>query len=175
MTTQPTRADLLVRLHEVAGRLSDADLAIALDCAEGLAATTNVDLLSNLGRLAGIRVIRAERGSSRLELPVRLTVMNPIGRLFGGASFTLADIGTVQAHKLSHEPGDRSTTLEMKINYLEPVSSGTLFAESRIIHDSDPIVTLGSEIRDENGRLVAVAQGTRYISRAAKRRSRIES
>lgn len=175
MTTQPTRADLIARLRAVTETLSDDDLAIAVDCAERLAETTTVDLLSNLGRLAGVRVVRSEPGSSTLELPVRPTVMNPVGRLFGGASFTLADIGTVQAHRLLHEPGDRSTTLEMKINYLEPVSSGTLFAESRIIHDADPIVTLGSEIRDEDGRLVAVAQGTRYISRAAKRRGRIES
>jgi uncharacterized protein (TIGR00369 family) len=175
LTDPLSRTDLLERLQQVAATLNDDDLAIAVDCAEQLAGSVGLELLSNLGRLAGIRIIRAEPGSSSLELPVRPTVMNPIGRLFGGASFTLADVGTVQAHRLLHEPGDRSTTLEMKINYLEPVASGTLFAESRVIHDLDPIVTFGSEIRDGDGRLVAVAQGTRYISRASKRRGRIES
>lgn len=170
-----TRAAKLRRLQEVAAQLDEADLDLALDAAERLAESTDADLVSNLGRLAGVRVVLAEPGRSRLELPVRPTVMNPIGRLFGGTSFTLADIGMVQAHKLMHQPGDRSTTLEMKINYLEPVNSGTLIADSRIIQDSDRIVTLESQIRHADGRLVAKAQGTRYISRAASRRSRIES
>lgn len=68
-------------------------------------------------------------------------------------------------------PGDRSTTLEVTINYLEPVNTGTLIAESRVLHDADPIVTLQSRISDQRGRLVAVAQGTRYISRATERRA----
>ncbi|HEX2171456.1 MAG TPA: PaaI family thioesterase [Dehalococcoidia bacterium] len=175
MTTPTRRAEIAQRLHEAADRLSDADLAIAADCVEALAQSAGVELLSNLGRLAGVRVAHSEPGASRLELPVRPAVMNPVGRLFGGASFALADIGMVQAHRLTHEPGDRSTTLEMKINYLEAVDSGTLIAESRIIHDADPIVTLASDIRDAAGRLVATAQGTRYISRAAKRQSRVAS
>ncbi len=171
----PTRAVKLRRIQEIAGQLSPADLDLALDCLERLAESTEEQLLANLGRLAGIRVVAVEPGRSRLELPVRPTVMNPIGRLFGGTSFALADIGMVQAHKLLHQPGDRSTTLEMTINYLEPVDSGRLIADSQIIHDSDPIVTLESAIRHEDGRLIAVARGTRYISRAATRRGRIES
>ena len=58
----------------------------------------------------------------------------------------------------------------MTINYLEPVNTGTLITESRVLHDAGPIVTLQSRISDPGGRLVAVVQGTRYISRAAKRR-----
>ncbi len=166
-----SRATKLQRIQELAGQLGEADLDLALDAVERLAESSQYHLVATLGRLAGIRVAEAEPGRSRLELPVRPTVMNPIGRLFGGASFALADIGMVQAHKLLHQPEDRSTTLEVTINYLEPVYTGTLIAESRVLHDADPIVTLQSRISDPGGRLVAVAQGTRYISRAAKRRA----
>lgn len=165
-----TRAERLQRLAEVAAQLDDADLEVAIDCAERLAEPNQHSLVSTFGRLAGVRVAQVEPGASRLELPVRATVMNPVGRLFGGVAFTLADIGMVQAHKLLHQPGDRSTTLEMKINYLEAVDSGKLIADSQIIQDSDPVVTLESQIRDQDGRLVAAARGTRYIARAANRR-----
>lgn len=173
--TTVDRLQLLEQLARVAAALPDDDLVTVVDCAEQLAGSQGFELFSTLGRLTGLRVVAAEPGYSRLELPVRPTVMNPVGRLFGGASFTLADVGMVQAHRLLHEAGDRSTTLEMKINYLEAVDSGTLAAESRIIHDVDPVVTLESEIRDAAGRLIALARGTRYISRAAKRRGRIEA
>ena len=166
-----SRATKLQRIQELAGQLGEADLDLALDAVERLAESSQYHLVATLGRLAGIRVAEAEPGRSRLELPVRPTVMNPIGRLFGGASFALADIGMVQAHRLLHQPGDRSTTLEAKINYLEPVHGGTLSAETHVIHAGDPIVTFQSRITDQEGRLVAMAQGTRYISRATKRRA----
>ena len=61
--------------------------------------------------------------------------MNPSGVMHGGASFGLADTAVAHAgHNL--RPRLRTLTIEMKINYLEPIVSGIVTAEASVLRSS---------------------------------------
>jgi len=61
------------------------------------------------------------------------------------------------------EPGERCTTLEIKINYLAPVSAGDLQAEARLVERTRRVGVLEARVRGAGDALVALATGTFYI------------
>ena len=77
----------------------------------------------------------------------------------GGIIMTLADqaisgaVGTVN-------PGFRSVTVEMKLNFIAPAQSGVLIGEGRVTHRGNLLSVGEATIKDEDGRLIAQAMGT---------------
>jgi acyl-CoA thioesterase len=61
------------------------------------------------------------------------------------------------------DPGERCTTLEIKINYLAAVSSGDLAAEARVVNRSRRVGVLEARVLADGDRLIALATGTFYI------------
>ncbi len=53
--------------------------------------------------------------------------------------------------------GTRLATVEMNINYLEPVEKGTLLAEARLLRKGKNLAVAECDVRDDAGRLVAKA------------------
>jgi acyl-CoA thioesterase len=84
----------------------------------------------------GIRVVEVRRGYARLELPARPEIMQPAGVVHGGASFGLADTAVAAALRPLYPPGAVLLTIEMKINYLEPIVSGIVTAEASVLRSS---------------------------------------
>jgi uncharacterized protein (TIGR00369 family) len=84
----------------------------------------------------GYRLVDARRGWARLEVENRPELTNPHGVMHGGASFGLADSAVAAALLTIYEPGNALLTIEMKINYLEPIFAGTVAAEARVIRSS---------------------------------------
>ena len=58
------------------------------------------------------------------------------------------------------EDGETFTTLELKINFLRPVWTGTLRAEGRVVHGGRTIGMTECDVTDADGRLVARATST---------------
>ena len=84
----------------------------------------------------GIRVRDVRRGYSRLEVENRQELGNPTGVMHGGASFGLADTAVAVALIATYGPGNALLTIEMKINYLEPIFPGLVTAEAFVLRHS---------------------------------------
>src|SRR5262249_13560688 len=69
----------------------------------------------------GYRLADVRRGWARIEVDSTPQLMNPSGVMHGGASFGLADSAVAAALLTIYGPGFALLTIEMKINYLEPI------------------------------------------------------
>src|SRR6185369_6349400 len=78
----------------------------------------------------GFRVVDVRRGYSKLEVENRQELSNPTGIMHGGASFGLADTAVAVSLISLYGPGNALLTIEMKINYLEPIFPGLVTAEA---------------------------------------------
>ena len=97
--------------------------------------TFNVDNRYFPGFL-GLRVVDVRQGYSRLQVENRLELSNPAGIMHGGASFGLADTAVAAALISVYGAGNALLTIEMKINYLEPILPGTVTAEAYVLRSS---------------------------------------
>ncbi len=84
----------------------------------------------------GFRVTDVRRGYSRLEVENRTELSNPAGIMHGGASFGLADTAVAASLISIYGPGNALLTIEMKINYLEPIPPGLVTAEAFVLRHS---------------------------------------
>ena len=84
----------------------------------------------------GIRVVEVRRGYARLEVENRQPLMQPAGVMHGGASFGLADTAVAAALASLYDEGTLLLTIEMKINYLEPIPGGLVTAEAYVLRSS---------------------------------------
>ena len=62
--------------------------------------------------------------------------MQPAGVMHGGASFGLADTAVAVALASLYPEGTVMLTIEMKINYLEPILPGLVTAEAYVLRSS---------------------------------------
>ncbi len=84
----------------------------------------------------GFRVADVRHGYARLEVENRAATSNPAGIMHGGASFGLADTAVAAALITVYGPGNALLTIEMKINYLEPIFPGLVTAEAWVVRHS---------------------------------------
>lgn len=82
---------------------------------------------------------------------------NPMEAVHGGFSATLLDSALACAIVSTLEPGYASTTLEIKINFVRPITdeTGEVAAEGRIIHPGKRIATSEAKLTDSGGKLLA--------------------
>jgi acyl-CoA thioesterase len=108
-------------------------------------------------QLLGIEVTGRHDDGVTIECPVRTELMNGAGALHGGVTATVADaaMGIGLMHVLGK--GRAITTVEMKINYLRPVTAGKVVARSFILRTGKTLSTGRVDLSDSNGTPVAVA------------------
>lgn len=114
-------------------------------------------------RLLGVRLAGLHRDGLTLECSVRKKLLNSAGVLHGGVSATLADAAAgVALHYLlgSHRP---VTTVEMKINYFRPVSSGRVFARARMLRMGATLCIARVDIADARRKPIGTALVTYMI------------
>jgi uncharacterized protein (TIGR00369 family) len=90
---------------------------------------------------------------------VRDESLNPFGNLHGGVLASLCDhvLGTVCYPVIP--PGAWAATTEFKLNYLAPVTAGSLSAVAQIVSLTKRTAVVRIEV-DNDGRQVCLAQGT---------------
>lgn len=122
--------------------------------------------------LIGFRLVSAEPGHTVFELEAGPQHANPMGTLHGGILCDVADaaLGTAWVSTLAE--GETFTTLELKINFLRPVWTGTLRAEGRVVHGGRTIGLTECDVTDADGRLVARATSTCMTLRGDAARGR---
>ena len=90
----------------------------------------------HFGGHLGYRLVDLRRGWARIEVESRPELANPSGVMHGGASFGLADSAVAAALFTLYGPGNALLTIEMKINYLEPITTGIVAAEAFVLRSS---------------------------------------
>ncbi len=123
------------------------------------------DKISPFARLVGLTF--PEGVETQCTLAIDEKVLNVYGTVHGGAISTLADVSMGYALFDHLREDERLTTVEMKINYVAAVSSGTLTAEAKLISRTRNLAVLESRI-ECGDRIVAKAIGTFYISRKSR-------
>jgi uncharacterized protein (TIGR00369 family) len=106
-----------------------------------------------------MRAVHSGPGELDVEVEVRPDLLTPFGNMHGGVIAALCDhvLGTVCYPVIPR--GSWAATTEFKLNYLAPVTEGTVRAEARV--ESLTKRTAVVRIRVVNGeRLTCLAQGT---------------
>jgi uncharacterized protein (TIGR00369 family) len=110
--------------------------------------------------LVGLELLAVEVGRTRFRLATGQRHWNPMGTLHGGILCDLADAAMGSAMATTLEAGQSYTTLELSINFLKPIRSGTLTAEGRVVKRGRRVGLTECDVVDEKGSLVARAKST---------------
>lgn len=110
----------------------------------------------------GIRVVEAEFGRCVFECDITEKHYNALGIVHGGLAATLIDSATGSAALTTQAAGGSSTTLELKVNFVRPMTSktGRVRCEGKIIHQGKRIATADAHLTDSRGKLIAHGSAT---------------
>jgi uncharacterized protein (TIGR00369 family) len=110
-----------------------------------------------IAELVGFRLIEAEPGRAVFEMEPGRQHYNPIGSVHGGIALTLLDSAMGCAVHTTLERGVGYTTLEVKTNFVRPITAetGPISCEGVVIHRGSRIATAEGKLTDANGKLLA--------------------
>lgn len=118
----------------------------------------------------GLRFVRATPDDMLATLAVRDDHGNRPGVMHGGALMALADTMGGLATRVNLQPGEGTTTVESKTNFLRMVAPGTtVSARVQALHKGRSTMVWQTTIRDGEGRAVAVTTQTQIVLRPAVR------
>ena len=148
------------------------DMARASKPTEYLAASNVRERIrtSNTAKQLGFVIEKAERGKVTLRMPVKALHKQVYGVVHGGVLAALADTAGGLATYMACPRGTRVATVEMKINFLEAVEAGTVFAEAEVVRRGRHIAVVDCDVRDDRGRLVTKALMTFFVGPFRKNR-----
>jgi len=112
---------------------------------------------SKSSELLGFDVESVHDGRAIFRLDVRPRHKQIHGVVHGGILAALADTTAAIAAYTVVPPGVELATLELKINYLEPVPGGTVKADARVLRAGRNFVVTECEIFIDSGKLAAKA------------------
>jgi 1,4-dihydroxy-2-naphthoyl-CoA hydrolase len=127
---------------------------------------------SNTALQFGFRLADAEAGRAVLRMRVQPKHMQIHGVVHGGVLASLADTAGGLATYLSVPRGTRAATVEMKMNFLEPVERGEVFAEARVLRMGKYLAVVECDLRDDRERMVGKALMTFSLGPANRRKPR---
>jgi uncharacterized protein (TIGR00369 family) len=125
---------------------------------------------SNTAKQLGFIIDKAERGKVTIRMPVEELHKQVYGVVHGGVLAALADTAGGLATYMDCPRGTRVATVEMKINFLEAVEAGSVFAEAEVVRRGRHIAVVDCDVRDDRGRLVAKALMTFFVGPFRKNR-----
>jgi uncharacterized protein (TIGR00369 family) len=112
---------------------------------------------SKATELLGFDVESVHDGRAIFRLDVRPRHKQVHGVVHGGILAALADTTAAIAAYTVVPRGVELATLELKINYLEPVPGGTVRADARVLRAGRNFIVTECEIFNESGSLAAKA------------------
>ncbi|MGH9773334.1 MAG: PaaI family thioesterase [Candidatus Acidiferrales bacterium] len=110
---------------------------------------------SNTARQFGFALASAGPGRALIRMRVAPRHKQVHGVVHGGVLAALADTAGGLATYMACPRGTRVATLEMKMNYLEPVEKGVIEADARVLRRGRNFAVVDCDVHDDAGRLVA--------------------
>lgn len=110
-----------------------------------------------IAELLGFRGAEVEFGHAVFEFEPGPQHYNPIGSVHGGVAMTLLDSAMGCAVHSTLPAGVRYTTLEVKTNFVRPITAetGLIRCEGIVLHKGSRIATAEGKLTDASGRLLA--------------------
>jgi uncharacterized protein (TIGR00369 family) len=119
---------------------------------------------SNTARQFGFVLQSAAPGRAVVQMRVGARHRQAHGVVHGGVLAALADTAGGLATYMAAPRGIRVATVEMKINFLEPVEKGKIVADAQILRRGRNLTVVDCDLRDGGGRLVGKALMTFAVS-----------
>lgn len=107
----------------------------------------------------GIVLEIVKPGYARAVMPIKPFHLNGVGRVQGGAIFTLADYTFAAA---ANTEGTQTLGLNTTISYFQAATGNILTAEAREVSTQNKICAYDVDIFDENGEKIARFSGMGY-------------
>ena len=111
----------------------------------------------------GIEEGLSDNGVGSVSLEIRPHHLQAAGQVHGGLMAVLVDTAFFRAVRSIMSSEQRTTTIELKVNFLESANSGRLTATARVISNRDRLTVADVEVTSDDGRLVAQGLGTFLI------------
>ncbi len=111
----------------------------------------------------GLRSVDKGNGRSAMGVTAAPHLMNPHGVLHGAVLFAAMDTAMGGAVTSLLGEGETCATVEAKINYLAPVTSGRLTATATVVQKGGRVAVVEARATTEDGRLAGVMMGTFII------------
>jgi acyl-CoA thioesterase len=115
---------------------------------------------SPYAQLLGMKLTELEDGFARVKLPYHEKLLQPFGRVHGGAIYSMADYALGWAAYSMVNPEEEVATIEMKMNYIGTIKDGVLIAEAKVIHCGNRTILVEVSVRTNTKKLIATATGT---------------
>jgi uncharacterized protein (TIGR00369 family) len=121
-----------------------------------------------MARLMNIRITEVDKGRVVFEGTPEEYHYNPLGVVHGGMAATLLDSALGCCVNSHLDAGDFYTTLELKVNYLRPITlaTGVVRAIATTVHIGRTTALVEGKVVDAQDRIYAYASSTCLIRRA---------
>ena len=96
----------------------------------------------------------------RVRLTVRPELINPAGLLAGPVAYAMVDYSMGSTLWRDLTKGERIATIGISINYVQTAREGDVICETTLDRRNDRVAIMRSEVRHEEGRLLATAIGS---------------
>ena len=128
-----------------------------------------------MASLMGFGISEIEEGRVVFECVPGERHYNPIGSVHGGLACTLFDSAMGCAVHTALPAGVGYTTVELKVNFLRPISTSTgrIFCEGKTIHVGGRIATAEARLTDEAGKLYGHATTTCMVFRGGETKKNV--
>jgi acyl-CoA thioesterase len=120
----------------------------------------------------GIRTLGLVDGAFTLELDLEPRHSSRAERVHGGVLFTLLDTALGRAVLAALPEGRGCATLEISIRYHRPVQRGRVRARGRVLELSKNLAHAEGEVVGEEGKVLARAQGTFFLTESLAQKDR---
>ncbi|MFY7878952.1 MAG: hydroxyphenylacetyl-CoA thioesterase PaaI [Lacibacter sp.] len=108
----------------------------------------------------GIEILDIKEGYSKIKMQIRQEMVNGLGIIHGGVTFSMADSAFAFA---CNNRNNLSVALDTSINFIKPVHIGdVLIAEARELHNGKSTGLYQIEIYNQKEHLVAQFKGLCY-------------
>lgn len=121
---------------------------------ESFEATMRANAFANYNEIS---VRQLELGKAEAELTIGPNHLNPLGKLHGGAYYTLADCAGGTACRTD---GRKYVTLDGTIHFIRSAEKGTVTASAVVRHRGRTTTLVEIEITGEDGTLFATGEFT---------------
>jgi acyl-CoA thioesterase len=108
-------------------------------------------------KLLGLQVESVEPGFAVMTLPIRDDLKQNHGVVHGGAIASLIDSAMAFAIIPLLAEKERTTTVDLTIHYLRPLTEGVATASARVVRAGRRVIVVSADVLDDKDRLVATA------------------
>ena len=111
-------------------------------------------------KLLGIEAELLESGHAVLSIKIRDDLKRNGGIAHGGVAAALIDSAMAFAIVPLLAENERTTTVDLTIHYLRPLTGGTARASARVVRAGRRVITVSAELFDSQEKLAATALST---------------